>query len=416
MSPMAAILVALTALRVNALRSLLAIVGVVFGVAAVIITVALAQGARDAVEEQIASLGSNTLNIRPGSDMRGGRRGGAGSGLPFATADVEALRSNLPVVTSASGTIQSQVTATVDGVNWPTQILGGNDEFLEVRDWRIETGRSFTAAEDARGARLAVLGRTVAEELFPGGSAIGSTLRLNGQPFEVIGILAERGQGSFGQDQDDIILAPVTTVRTRVAGFSRAGVRDPVQVIWVKIAPGVNMAEAEEDIAALLRQRRNLAAGARDDFTVRNFADFIRAFNETQRVLGLLLAAAGLITLLVGGIGIMNVMLVSVTERTREIGLRLAVGARRRDIRYQFLTESVVLCAIGSLLGLALGVAVALAVEGLGPELGVELSVSVDPSIALIAIFSAVVVGVLFGFYPAHRASRLDPIEALRHE
>ncbi|MGJ3233279.1 MAG: ABC transporter permease [Oceanicaulis sp.] len=412
-----AIAVALTALRVNALRSFLAILGVIIGVAAVIATVSLTQGASKALEEQIAGLGANTLNIRPGSDQRGGRRGGAGSATPFSSDDVDALRRDLPVIVAASGTVQGSVTAVVDGVNWPTQILGIHPDYMEVRDWALDGGRMFTATENQRSARLAILGRTVAEELFPAGGAMGAVVRLNGQPFEVIGLLEERGQGGFGQDQDDIIVAPISTVRERVTGFSRAGVRDPVQTVWVEVATGEDMEAAQAEITEYLRVRRGIDPGEDDDFAVRNFAEFIRAFNESEQVLGLLLAGAGLITLLVGGIGIMNVMLVSVTERTREIGLRLAIGARRGDIRNQFLIESVTLCSVGGVLGLALGVGAALAVERFSGAFGIDdLPVAVDPMIALVAIGASTLIGVVFGFYPALRASRLDPIEALRHE
>ena len=416
MSFLAAIAVALTALRVNALRSFLAILGVIIGVAAVIGTVSLAQGAADAVEEQIASLGANTLNIRPGSDQRGGRRGGAGSATPFSSDDVDALRRDMDVIVAASGTVQGNVTAVVDGVNWPTSIIGAHPDYVEVRDWVIDEGRLFTPQENQRSARVALIGQTVASELFPSGGAVGETVRLSGQPFEIIGLMAERGQGGFGQDQDDFIMAPISTVRERVTGFRRAGVRDPVQTIWVEVAAGEDMEAAELEVEEYLRIRRDIQPGAQDDFSVRNFAEFIRAFNETENILGLLLAAAGLITLLVGGIGIMNVMLVSVTERTREIGLRLAVGARRADIRNQFLIESVVLCSVGGVVGLGVGVGVALAAEAFGPQMGSEFPVSVDPSIAIIAILASSTVGILFGFYPALRASRLDPIEALRHE
>lgn len=413
----AALSVALTALRVNALRSFLAILGVIIGVAAVIATVSLAQGAAQAVEDSIASLGANSLNIRAGSNQRGGRRGGAGSATPFSSDDVDALRRDLPVIVAASGTVQGNVRAVADGVNWPTQILGAHPDYVEVRDWTLAEGRLFSAADVQRSSRVAVLGQTVIDELFPSGGWLGASVRLDGQPFEVIGRLGERGQGSFGQDQDDIILAPISTVRDRVVGYSRAGVRDPVQTIWVEVAPGETMDLAIAEIEDYLRIRRGVEPGAEDDFSVRNFAEFIRAFNETENVLGLLLAAAGVITLLVGGIGIMNVMLVSVTERTREIGLRLAIGARRADIRNQFLIESVVLCVLGGAIGLIVGLGAALALERSGSALGLsDFEVVVDWTIAGLAILASSGVGVVFGFYPAMRASRLDPIEALRHE
>ncbi|GGE35689.1 multidrug ABC transporter substrate-binding protein [Marinicauda pacifica] len=417
MTLLAAIQVALIALRINALRSLLAILGVIFGVAAVITTVSLAEGAQEAVNDQIASLGTNTLNIRAGSENRGGRRGGAGSGTPFSSEDVDAIRRDVPVVVAASGTVQGSVTAVSDGTNWPSQILGAHPDYLDVRDWQIAEGRVFTVMENQRSDRVAVLGQTVAEELFPYGSAVGQSVRLNGQPFEVIGLLAAQGQSSFGQDQDDIVLAPISTVRQRVLGYSRPGVRDPVQSVWVKIAAGEDMDYAAEELERYLRDRRGIGPGETDDFRVANFAAFITAFRATEVVMGLLLAAAGTITLVVGGIGIMNVMLVSVTERTREIGLRLAIGARRRDIRNQFLIESILLCSAGGVLGLGLGVLMAMGVERLGPMLGVEtLAIAVKPSVILIAIGASTVIGVLFGFYPAHRASRLNPIDALRHE
>ncbi|MEO1040386.1 MAG: ABC transporter permease [Pseudomonadota bacterium] len=412
MSPLAAIAAALLALRVNALRSVLAMLGVIIGVTAVITTVAMAQGARQAVEDQISSLGANSLMMRPGSANRGGRRGGGGSATWFSDADAEALRTETASIAAAAGVIQTNnVTAVSEFENWTTTTQGAHPDFFEVRDWPIAEGRFYTGAENERGARVVVLGRTTANELFPDGGAIGSTIRMNRVPLEVVGILSVRGQSSRGQDQDDVVFTPTTTLRDRLVNWRFPGVRDPVFMIWLEVAPGVDMDVATEEINDLMRERRGIRPGQQDDFAVLNFAEFIQARNETERILGVMLAVVGAVTLIVGGIGIMNIMLVSVTERTREIGLRLAVGARRRDIRNQFLVEALVLCFAGGLMGLALGVAAAF---GVGNVL--DTQVGVDGSAALVAILASAAVGVGFGFYPALRASRLDPIEALRHE
>ena len=412
MSPLAAIGAALLALRVNALRSVLAMLGVIIGVTAVITTVAMAEGARRAVEDQIAGLGANALMLRPGSADRGGRRGGSGSAPWFSDADTEALRTQTGSVAAAAGVIFSQnLTAVSEFDNWTTNTQGAHPDYFEVRDWPIAEGRLYTAAEDERSARVVVLGQTSARELFPDGGAVGAVIRINRVPVEVVGILSERGQSSFGQDQDDIIFVPNATLRDRLMGWRFPGVRDPVFMIWLEIAPGIDMDLAIEEINDVMRERRDIRPGQPDDFSVRNFAEFIEARNETERILGLMLAVVGAVTLIVGGIGIMNIMLVSVTERTREIGLRLAVGARRRDIRNQFLVEALVLCFAGGLVGLALGVVSAFAVGDI-----LDTRVGVDESAALVAILASAAVGVSFGFYPALRASRLDPIEALRHE
>ncbi len=412
MNPMAAVSVALTALRVNALRSFLAMLGVIIGVGSVIVMISISQGAKAAVDAQISALGANSLQVRPGSSFRGGVRGGAGSAAPLSDEDVEALREQIPYVIAAAGIIQQRgLTALVDGVNWSTEVVGAHPDYFFVRDWEIVEGRAFTVPELDGAARVAVLGRTVVNELFPAGGAIGATVRINGVPLEVVGILTERGQSSWGQDQDDVIFVPTPTMRDRLAGFARAGVRNPVQSIWVSVDQARNIPLATEEIIDVMRVRRNIRIGADDDFSVVNFAEFIRARSETESQLGLLLAATAVISLVVGGIGIMNIMLVSVTERTREIGLRLAIGARRADVRNQFLIEAVVLCSAGGLIGMICGAIGALVVESLG-----QFAVSIEPVIALVAIAAAAGVGILFGFYPAHRASRLNPIDALRYE
>jgi putative ABC transport system permease protein len=410
MNIFAAIRVALTALRVNALRSALAMLGVVIGVSAVIVMVSVTEGASAAVEEQIASFGANLLIIRPGSSSRGGRRGGAGTATFLTDADVVALREQVDGIAAVAGEISGNSAMVVDGENWTTRIQGVDAEYFETRDWFPSRGRSFYPEEVASGARVVVLGQTVVTELFGESDPIGSTIRIGTTPMEIIGVMSMKGQSSWGQDQDDTALAPVTTVRDRILGYD-LGVRDPVFTVYAEVAGGADSGLVTADIEDLMRVRRDIQPGAEDDFNVRNLGEFIQARNETENQLGLLLAAAAGISLLVGGIGIMNIMLVSTTERTREIGLRLAVGAKRADIRNQFLIESVVLCFTGGLLGLLIGIGAAAYIESLD-----QFPIEIQPTVAFIAIGASAFVGIFFGFYPAHRASRLDPIEALRFE
>lgn len=410
MNLLSAIRVALISLQVNALRTVLAMLGVIIGVSAVIVMVSVTAGAKQAVEEQIASFGANLLIIRPGSSARGGRRGGAGTATFMTDDDVEAIASEIDGLAAVAGEMSGTATFVVDGVNWSTRIQGVHAEYFETRDWFVETGRAFYPEEVRSGARVTMIGQTLARELFGASDPIGQTIRVGSTPMDVIGVMSMKGQSSWGQDQDDVAFAPINTVRDRILGYD-LGVRDPVFTIYAETNSGENPENVTADIEDLMRVRRNIQPGAEDDFTVRNLGEFIRARNETENQLGVLLAAAAAISLLVGGIGIMNIMLVSVTERTREIGLRLAVGAKRADIRNQFLIESVTLCFTGGLIGMAIGVAGAIYIASLG-----EFPVQIQPTIALIAIGSSAFVGVFFGFYPAHRASRLDPIEALRFE
>jgi putative ABC transport system permease protein len=410
MNLFAAIRVALTALRVNALRSALAMLGVVIGVAAVIAMVSVTDGAKQAMEERIASFGANLLIIRPGSSAFGGRRGGAGTATFLNDADVEAIADQIDGIVGVSGEISGNTSLVVDGDNWTTRIQGVHAAYFETRDWFPQSGRPFYAEEVDSGARVAVLGQTVVEELFGASDPIGQTVRIGTTPVEVIGVMTEKGQTSWGSDQDDTVFVPVTTARDRILGY-QLGVRDPVFTIYAEISPTADPEVVTADLEDLLRIRRDIQPGAEDDFNVRNLGEFIRARNETENQLGLLLAAAAVISLLVGGIGIMNIMLVSTTERTREIGLRLAVGAKRGDIRNQFLIESVVLCFTGGLIGLVIGIGAAAYIDSLD-----QFPIQIQPTVALIAIGASAFVGVFFGFYPAHRASRLDPIEALRFE
>ena len=403
--------VALIALRVNFLRSALAMLGIIIGVASVIVLVSISEGTKRAVEAQIDSFGANLLIIRPGSSIFGGRRGGAGSASPLTDLDVQAVRSEIAGLSGVSGEVRTSVTAVFGGVNWTTSVTGVNSDYFEARGWVIDEGRAFSASEDESGRRYALIGQTLVNELFDGASPVGQSLRVSGQPFEVIGTVEAKGETSWGQDQDDVIFLPLETARSRLGAGRRGPTRDPVQTMYADVSAGEDTERVIADIQDLLRIRRDIAPGAADDFTVASLAEFIRARNETENQLGLLLAVGAGIVLLVGGIGIMNIMLVSVTERTREIGLRLAVGAKRRDIRNQFLIESTVLCLIGGGLGLVAGIGGTSVYANVG-----QLDIAVSPLIVGVAVGASLFVGVFFGLYPAQRASRLNPIDALRFE
>ncbi|WP_339741023.1 ABC transporter permease [uncultured Maricaulis sp.] len=412
MNLLASIRVALTALRINALRSSLAMLGVIIGVASVIVLVSISEGTKQAVEAQIASFGANLLIVRPGASMFGGRRGAEGSGTPVTDADAEAIRDQVAGIGGVSGEVSAfGLSAVFGGVNWSTRISGVNPAYFEVREWVIEEGRAFSVEEEQSARRLAVVGQTIVNELFDGASPVGQSVRIGGQQFSIVGTVAAKGQTSYGSDQDDIIFLPLSTVRQRFGAGTSPTVRDPVQTIYVEVGAGESTGRVIADIQDLMRVRRDVQPGADDDFNVSSLAEFIRARNETESQLGLLLAVGAAIVLLVGGIGIMNIMLVSVTERTREIGLRLAVGARASDIRNQFLIESIVLCVTGGVVGLVVGIGGTIAYANVG-----ELEISVNPGIVAIAIGASAFVGVFFGLYPAHRAARLNPIEALRFE
>ena len=411
MNLLSSIGVALIALRVNFLRSALAMLGIIIGVASVIVLVSISEGTKRAVEAQIDSFGANLLIIRPGSSIFGGRRGGAGSASPLTDLDVQAVRDEIAGLSGVSGEVRTSVTAVFAGVNWTTSVTGVNSDYFDARGWVIDEGRAFSASEDESGRRYAVIGQTLVNELFDGASPVGQSLRVSGQPFEVIGTVEPKGETSWGQDQDDVIFLPLETARSRLGAGVRGPTRDPVQTMYADVSAGENTERVIADIQDLLRIRRDIAPGAADDFTVASLAEFIRARNETENQLGLLLAVGAGIVLLVGGIGIMNIMLVSVTERTREIGLRLAVGAKRRDIRNQFLIESIVLCLIGGGLGLVAGIGGTSVYANIG-----QLDIAVSPLIVGVAVGASLFVGVFFGLYPAQRASRLNPIDALRFE
>jgi putative ABC transport system permease protein len=409
MSPLDAFAGALDSLRANALRSALTMLGIFIGVAAVIAMVAVGSGARETVLAQIRALGANLIVVVPGNVTVGGVRLGSGARASLTQDDALALEREIDAVEAAAPTSRGQVQVVAGGVNWSSWLLGVTPSFFVARDWEIALGRGLEAEDYDRGAQVVLLGETVARTLFDEIDPIGETIRLRNVPFRVVGVLARKGQTTGGQDQDDVVVAPLRAAQQRVLGVNRANAR-AVGSITVRVRDGEDTAQAEEQIRALLRQRHRLTAAQEDDFLLRNLADIAATRDASSRTMSWLLAAIATVSLLVGGIGIMNIMLVSVTERTREIGLRLAVGARRRDILMQFLIEAATLSALGGVAGAALGFAAARALTRIAgwPTL-------VSPEAILLAVGVSAGVGIVFGYYPARRAAALDPIEALRH-
>ena len=402
--------IALRALAVNKLRSALTMLGIVIGVGAVIVMIAVGSGAQQRVEEQIRALGSNLLLVMPGSTTAGGVRMGFGSGSTLTEDDVVALNRDIPEALAAPA-LRGTAQAVWGNSNWSTQIFGITPDYLDVRQWPLVSGRVFEPAEMAGAAKVCLIGATVARQLFGDADPLDQSIRIKRVPFTVIGVLDVKGQSMMGTDQDDLILVPIKTARSRVLGTASAARNRTVGTIWIKAADGVDTRRIEEQVRSLLRQRHRLPMGADDDFSLRNLAEVMAAQEASSRVLALLLAAVASVSLLVGGIGIMNIMLVSVTERTREIGLRMAVGARTRDILGQFLVEAVTLSLIGGLIGVALGIGGSVAIAQLA---GWRIALSAEAIVLAVAF--AFVIGVFFGFYPARKAARLNPVEALRFE
>ncbi len=387
------------------MRALLTALGIIIGVGAVITMVGLGQGARAEVEEQVNRLGQNVVLVFPGARSLGGVSIGGGSANTLTTQDARALRDEIPEVVAASPEVRSQRVVVHGNRNWFTRIYGQSHDYLQIRQWPIESGEMFTEEDVDRASLVAVVGQTIVEELFEGADPIGETIRVQGLPLTIIGVLSTKGMSLMGSVQDDIIIVPYTT------GFQRISGRSHAMVINVQVYDANSMDIARAKMIDLLRERHRLAPDQENDFTIQTQAEVAEAATETSRVMTWLLASIAGISLFVGGIGIMNVMMVSVTERTREIGLRLAVGARAPDVMLQFLIESVILCLIGGLGGILIGYG---ATTLIASYAGWPALFSTGAMIAAVSVSAAV--GLFFGFYPAWKASRLDPIIALGRE
>ncbi len=396
------------ALWVNKMRSSLTMLGIIIGVGAVIAMLAVGTGASRKISQQIASIGSNLIIVIPGSITQGGVRLGAGAQSTLNRDDAEAIRRECPAVQAVSSEMRRAAQVVFGNQNWATAITGVEPGMLEVRDWDLASGRNFSEQDVRNATKVCLLGQTVADSLFGSMDPVGQIIRIRKIPFMVVGILDRKGQSPIGQDQDDVVFIPITTAQKKVFGTTHAGTIGSIQV---KAVSAESLPEAERQVTELLRQRHRIGPGREDDFTVRNLTSMLQVAEQSTRVMTLLLGAIASVSLLVGGIGIMNIMLVSVTERTREIGIRMAVGAKARDIRLQFIIEALTLSLIGGIAGILLGVTVSGILSFLA---GWSTEVSVL-SIFLAFGFSALV-GIFFGFYPAYKASLLHPIDALRHE
>ncbi len=398
--------ISLKALNRNKVRSALTMLGIIIGVSAVIAMVSLGEGARRQIQEEIASLGDSTVWVRAGSRRSWGVRSASGTMNTLKAADFDAMLNECPAVKAVSPSARSMAQVVFGNQNWNTRIEGYNELYPDMRNWTIAQGSFFDDSQVKAASRVAVLGNTVWQELFAGSDPVGQTIRVKNLSFQVIGTFKAKGYNSWGRDQDDVIIVPYTTVQKKFLGGALHVESGLVQAVNSRATYA-----AEEQIRALLRQRHRLGPFQDDDFMIRNLSEIGEAAEATNRMMGGLLAVIASVSLLVGGIGIMNIMLVAVSERTREIGIRMAIGARPSHVRIQFLSESIGLCLLGGILGLLLGVAVSI---GIPLWLGWPTVISIN-SVVISILFSAAI-GIFFGYYPAHKAAALDPIEALRYE
>ena len=398
--------VAMNALRRNKMRSFLTMLGIIIGVASVINMLARGQGSKKSIEDQISSMGSNMLFVMPGTMRMGGVQQGSSSSQRLTTDDVNAIKTECNAVIAVSPEVRSSGQAVYGSSNWPTTIYGGNEEYLEIKSWSIVSGRNITDSEAKGSAKVCLIGRTVADELFGEGiDPTGETIRFKNIPFKIIGVLEEKGQNSFGQDQDDVLIAPFTTVQKRILAQTH------IQSIQMSARSAEESSLAQEQVEEVLRQRHKLRENEDNDFEIRSQEELATTMTSVMDILTILLGAIAGISLLVGGIGIMNIMYVSVTERTREIGLRMSLGGRGMDILMQFLIESILLSVFGGLIGILLGLLASRIVAAL-----TSWPITVMMGSVLLSFVVCTVIGVFFGWYPARKASDLDPIDALRYE
>jgi putative ABC transport system permease protein len=395
----------LETLQRNRMRSGLTMLGIVIGVAAVIATLAIGEGARASVQAQIAALGANTLTLMPGTFAMGPARGGAGGATTLTLADAEAIARECPAVSKVAPTVRAAGQVVAGNSNWNTTVEGTTPDYLAARNWQLHSGVMFTAADARSGTKVCVLGSKVAEQLFGTADPVGSTIRIGRLPFRVVGVLMRKGGQGMGGDNDDVILAPLATVQRRMLGITH------IQGAQILARGASDVEPAASQLSRLLRQRHHIRAGADDDFFLITQNEIASTTESTSKVLTLLLASVAAVSLLVGGIGIMNIMLVAVTERTREIGVRRAIGATREDILFQFLIEAATLSLAGGIMGVLMGAGLAAIISGLA-----HWATIVRPAAVLMAFGFASAIGLFFGYYPARLASRLEPIDALRYE